>query len=137
MSIFEWLIEGSNPAPIGSVEIDKSQDELSGYPNWIKLLVLIVTSIFWYALFYALFIYNDFDTLLKCFVFIAIYLFIAFFIKPKPNRENIGFLGGLIDHPFRWSDDVNRMILILEVLLFPGKCLLLSFRILFFWFKKK
>ncbi len=137
MSIFEWLMEGTNPAPIGSVEIDEKQDQLNGYPNWIKLLVVIATSAFWSALLYALYIYNDFDTLLNCSVFIAIYLFIAFFIKPKPNRENIGWFGGLIDHPFRWSDDVNRMILILEVLLFPGKCLLLSFRIVFFWLKKK
>jgi len=35
----------------------------------------------------------------------------------------VGWLGGLVDHPFRYSDDVNRILLFLLVILLPGRFL--------------
>ena len=48
-------------------------------------------------------------------------LFVAYFVNPKPDPSNVGWAGGLIDHPFRWSDDQNRMLLALNVVLLPGR----------------
>lgn len=31
------------------------------------------------------------------------------------------WLGGLIDHPFRYSDDINRLLIFLSLLLLPGR----------------
>ena len=35
--------------------------------------------------------------------------------------DNIGWLGGLMDHPFRYSDDINRGLLGLKLILMPGR----------------
>jgi hypothetical protein len=52
---------------------------------------------------------------------LGFYLFVAFVINPKPDPRNVGWAGGLIDHPLRWSDDQNRMLFGLKVLLLPGR----------------
>jgi hypothetical protein len=137
MGIFEWLMEGRNPAPIGKINTGIDQTKMDGFPNWAKLLVLIGGLGLWAVLFYFLFINFSQENFLLSLLFVAIYLCIALFVSPKPNMKNIGWFGGVIDNPFRWSDDVNRMILLLEFFLFPGKWLILCFRILFFWFKKQ
>ncbi len=48
---------------------------------------------------------------------LAIYLLISGVVRPRPDTTNVGWLGGLVDHPFRWSDDVNRLLILLLVLL--------------------
>ena len=50
-----------------------------------------------------------------------VYLMIAFFLRPRPNLDNVGWLGGLVDHPFRFSDDLNRGLGCLFVVLLPGR----------------
>jgi hypothetical protein len=35
--------------------------------------------------------------------------------------ENLGLLGGAFDHPFRYWDDLNRQLLLLLILLWPGR----------------
>ncbi|WP_266213722.1 hypothetical protein [Paraliomyxa miuraensis] len=49
------------------------------------------------------------------------YLLVAYFIRPRPDFDNIGWLGGLIDNPFRYSDDINRFLMFLMVVLLPGR----------------
>jgi len=41
-------------------------------------------------------------------------------VRPQPDYSNTG-LFGFIDHPFRWSDDANRFLVFVRVLLFPGR----------------
>ena len=65
------------------------------------------------------------------FIVISLYLFASFWISAKPNYENIGWLGGLINHPFRISDNFNRGLIFLQIILFPGK--LLSQGIVVLW----
>ncbi|MFI4875933.1 MAG: hypothetical protein ACIALR_11365 [Blastopirellula sp. JB062] len=50
-----------------------------------------------------------------------IYVAIAFFIVPRPNDDDVGFLGGLINDPFRYSDNYNRSLRSWYLLLGPGR----------------
>jgi hypothetical protein len=36
---------------------------------------------------------------------------------------NLGWFGGRMDNPFRYSDDINRFMLFLKVLFIPGRLL--------------
>ena len=49
------------------------------------------------------------------------YLAIAYNVNANPRMDRLGLLGGLVDHPFRYTDDINRTMLFLKVVLFPGK----------------
>ena len=50
-----------------------------------------------------------------------LYLVIAYLVHPQPDTSNIGWLGGLMDHPFRYSDDINRFLIFLVIALWPGR----------------
>lgn len=50
-----------------------------------------------------------------------IYVGIAFFIVPRPNYGDLGYLDGLINNPFRYSDNYNRSLRTWAVLLGPGR----------------
>lgn len=52
---------------------------------------------------------------------IVAYSIAGYFVLPKPDYSNVGWLGGLIDNPFRVSDDFNRMLIFITVLLLPGR----------------
>jgi hypothetical protein len=56
----------------------------------------------------------------------GIYLAIAALITPAPDSSNLGWAGGLIDNPFRISDDFNRMLGVLLVVLIPGKIIIFA-----------
>lgn len=43
------------------------------------------------------------------------------FVHPYADTSNLGWLGGLVDDPFRWSDDWNRSMIFLKILLMPGR----------------
>jgi len=49
------------------------------------------------------------------------YVVVGTLLRPEPDLSNVGLLGGLIDHPFRLSDDVNRFLIFLLVFLWPGR----------------
>ena len=42
-------------------------------------------------------------------------------VSPQPDGDNLGMAGGLVDDPMRVSDDVNRELLFLAVLVAPGR----------------
>lgn len=48
------------------------------------------------------------------------YLLLAHFVRPRPDHDNLGWMGGMFDHPFRYSDDINRFLLLLQIVLLPG-----------------
>ena len=53
--------------------------------------------------------------------FFAAYLVFAYFARPEPDIFNVGLMGGLVDHPFRFSDDFNRFLMACKVMLMPGR----------------
>jgi hypothetical protein len=52
---------------------------------------------------------------------ILIYVGIAFFVRPEPNMDNLGWMGGMMDDPTHYSDDINRSLWNLHCLLGPGR----------------
>jgi hypothetical protein len=50
-----------------------------------------------------------------------IYAAVGYLVRPEPNFDNTGIAGGLIDHPGRYSDDINRELIGANVLLGPGR----------------
>lgn len=50
-----------------------------------------------------------------------IYCGLAYFIRPRANDSNLGMLGGMVDDPTQYSDDINRNLLNLEMFLQPGQ----------------
>src|SRR5262245_30243947 len=50
-----------------------------------------------------------------------IYTGIAFFFRPEPNTDNMGWGGGLGNDPFQSSDNVNRFLWRLSCILGPGR----------------
>ena len=52
---------------------------------------------------------------------IGVYLLIGYMIRPEADRSNLGWFGGVMDNPFRYSDDINRWLLWLMLVLWPGR----------------
>jgi hypothetical protein len=52
---------------------------------------------------------------------ILIYSGLAFFIRPEPCLENLGYCGGMSDDPFKYSDNLNRGLWDLHIWLGPGR----------------
>jgi hypothetical protein len=50
-----------------------------------------------------------------------LYTGIAFFIRPEPNTDNMGWGGGMANDPFQYSDNVNRFLWKAHCVLGPGR----------------
>ncbi len=50
-----------------------------------------------------------------------VYTGIAFFLRPEPNTDNMGWGGGMMNDPFQTSDNMNRLLWRLHCLLGPGR----------------
>jgi len=51
----------------------------------------------------------------------GVYLLLAYFVRPQPDYDNLGWMGGIFDNPFRYSDDINRLLVFLMIVLWPGR----------------
>ena len=121
MSLFEWFGESYMPGSMDSVRFVGDRPDISRgmvifcFTLSVALLGGVIFGV----------IYSDVsmwkDNLLTFIPVLSIYLAIAYFINPKPDMDNVGFFGGLMDHPFRFSDDINRYLLGLKIILWPGR----------------
>ncbi len=121
MSLFEWFGESYNPGPVGSMEFGKKQKV--SRTNGIVLLRLFISLFIITGIFYLVFadrVEFNIGNAARLSGIIFIYLVISYFIRPAPDTSNIGWFGGLIDHPFRYSDDINRFLLFFKIFLLPG-----------------
>ena len=50
-----------------------------------------------------------------------IYVGLAFFFRPEPNTDNMGWVGGGMNDPTQYSDNINRWLWNLSCLLGPGR----------------
>lgn len=122
MSLLEWLGESIDPGEIGTVDVGNPGREPR--TRGVVLACLAVSLLLLGGWGYVVIAVMEVTSPLGITGIIAgtiLYLVAGFFIHPQPDTSNIGWLGGLIDHPFRYSDDVNRFLLFLMIFLWPGR----------------
>ena len=51
------------------------------------------------------------------------YLLLAYHIRVEVDTDNLGWIGGLVNNPFSFKDDLNRGKLFLNLILAPGRVL--------------
>jgi hypothetical protein len=120
MGLFEILFERRNPGNIGNFQKNNKPIRHVSIP--ILILKLIVSMSVVYELFYmtVLHSFNLINSIVFT-LFLLIYCLISYKVIPQPDTSNVGLLGGLIDHPFRYSDDLNRLLILCSILLYPGR----------------
>ncbi len=135
MSFMEWWGEQIDPGEKGTIDTSATHESCSSRSLVILRLLAIVIGvpIAWHMI--------ASETPLPAFqayVLVVggtlIYVALAYLVNPKPAMDNIGLLGGLVDHPGRYSDDVNFRLLVVKCLLGPGRFIaesLLDVRVLF------
>lgn len=134
MGLFEWWMERKNPGPTGNAQFGQDPSATDQWPLWVQVLVVLLGGAAWIGLGFLVWPWALDDALLFLLGFAA-YLALAYFVHPAPATRNMGWMGGLIDHPFRFSDDVNRFLLFFQAFLYPGKIMLWTWRILWSWIR--
>jgi hypothetical protein len=130
MSLFEWFGERRNPGPVGGID--------SGHPDpgHFKPRVIMVRGAIAVMLVAGVLLLifrgsSGVEEMVSIAAIFAFYCGIAYSVTPRPNYDNIGWAGGLVDNPFRYSDDMNRMLVGLLVFLWPGRFITVGLRDLF------
>ena len=120
MHLSEWIGEEYNPGNIGDVgtyDNRRSRTRLSAIiTGVISLAVLSIP--------FVLILRSrglDWKYIGICAVFTSFYLVFSYRVKPRPDTENIGWFGGMVDNPLRYSDDINRFLWFLRMVLTPGR----------------
>lgn len=137
MRLFEWLGEWHKPGPVGRIRFRRNQNEDGAPPRlWIILATIVGQGLFW-MLTYLIFQQSSWQIIIGVLLGLFIYIILSFFIEPAPRYDNLGWFGGLVNHPFRVSDNINRFLLIFDVILTPGKLISYSFIIIYqlLWYK--
>jgi len=124
MSLFEWFGESFDPGPSGETHFGPRDRGRRSRAN-----VLIRSGIslgllggLGYLMHQEMGI-RDVAIYRNTAVGVFFYSFVAYFVHPEPDTSNMGMFGGLMDHPLRYSDDVNRFLLFFLVILLPGRFL--------------
>jgi hypothetical protein len=104
--LFELIGESLDPGDVGGIEC--------GAPEVQRRSSTVVLLHFIFAAFWL--------------VFLAVYLIAAHYLSPLPDYDNLGWFGGIIDNPFRYSDDLNWMLITLKVILWPGNIVTVGLR---------
>jgi hypothetical protein len=123
MSIFEWLFESDPSQKTGS--IDTHERFSATQPPIVTIIATIISIIVLglplYVADFPTDIAERWGTYLGIIGAEIIYLIIGFFVDAQPKTNSMGWMGGLIDNPFRISDDINRILFIVNILLLPGR----------------
>ena len=128
MSLFEWFGESFNPGPVGHIDV-------TGRPLFAKPVkrfwaIAVMFAGFAVLYFGALLILSFTHPWVLCLGFV-LYLLLCYFLTPVADSSNIGWAGGLINNPFRISDDINRFLIIFYLFLLPGKLVVFAFQTLY------
>lgn len=120
MGLIELLFEKKNPGSVGTIQSNK------GTPGPVKYSILIIKLFITGILIRLIYFITvrDIISLNNIIIFVivfSLYCIIGYSVIPKPDHSNIGWMGGLFDNPFRYSDDINRMLIVFQILLYPGR----------------
>jgi hypothetical protein len=128
VSIFAWLGEAIRPGPVGKIEFGKPLKRtrrrivvLIRFTAAVAIVVLLLR--------YVLLDINNHWIQGAELILVAafVYLVLGYFVHPRAETSSMGWLGGLVDNPFRLSDDINRWLVLLEIILLPGRFISSSF----------
>ena len=136
MGLLEWFFESGNPGPVGKVEINSQEPDDDNEPpgKWLIYLMVVIGLFFTALALYWVFKNlpdEGFKRTLTKFCYFTLYIVAGHFIRPAPDHTNVGWLGGLVDNPFRISDDYNRWLLLAQISLMPGR--LISYSLIMSW----
>ncbi len=122
MRVLEYLGESLDPRPMGSVGLG-DDDTSRGAPSLTSVLVRAVAAAALVGgLLYFLRVHLGWGGETRVWVGASVtYVGLGYLLRPRPDTSNMGWLGGLVDDPFHYSDDVNRFLLFLAVVLYPGR----------------
>jgi hypothetical protein len=118
MGIFELIGEKHDPAPFGRLDVGPPGRPPDG-PRALRAVVALAALGGWVA--FLVLSSGSTRGLILGGVLTALYLVASAFLRPAPDYSNLGFMGGLVNHPFRYSDNINRFLLLLRVALAPGR----------------
>lgn len=128
MSIFEWFGECFNPGPVGYIDAGKRSLLSKPLKRFWAIFFILVGLVLLYFLCWLT--VSAGNTLLAWSV-LVLYFIISYFLTPVPDNENLGWAGGLINDPFRISDNMNRFLVIFYLFLLPGKLVVFAFQTLY------
>jgi len=122
MHFYEWWGERTNPGPIGSIEVGGEHEACQCVPLVVARFLFVVAAIpvlWWFAIPYVpLPLWQAAALVVGA---TLIYVAVSYLFDPQPELSNVGLAHGLIDHPGRYSDDVNRWLFQVKVFFGPGR----------------
>lgn len=125
VSWFEMVGERAHPQKVGQVRINTFY-ETRKKPVWLVLLKvcgLVAMFAVGYALLLPLVPLPMWKSVVVASGVILIYTGLAFFVRPEPDTDNMGLVGGLYNDPTQTSDNMNRTLWQAHCLLGPGRFL--------------
>lgn len=123
VSWYELVGEQSHPQNRGQVRLNTFY-ETRKKPWWLvllKLSALVVMFAVGYLLLLPLVPLPMWKSVTVVTGIILVYTGLAFFVRPEPNFDNMGFVGGLMNDPTQYSDNLNRALWKAHCLLGPGR----------------
>ena len=123
MSIRDWLAEPFR-GPVGELHVgqrlreDPSRGEALAYGATAVALLALV-----YAAIFAGRGGGQGEHIAAFAVVAGLYLALGYGVHPDPDMSNLGWLGGLVNDPIHYTDNVNRQLLALLLILLPGRFL--------------
>jgi hypothetical protein len=127
MSLLELYGEQFDPGDKGTVEISDGHITFRSKPLILfrAIVVIVLVSAAWWLAWPYLPL-EGFQRGVLLVGVTLIYVSLGYLVRPEPNFENMGWLGGVVDNPVRYSDDINRTLLTVRILLDPGRFVAVS-----------
>ena len=111
-----------DPTAVGSVDLNTehvAQTSLGIILCKVFASVVISAGLFWLPFHYLPL--QGWQSIAVASGILLLYIGVAFFCIPKPDKGNLGIFGGMVDNPFRYSDDINRGLMFFGAILMPGR----------------
>lgn len=125
MSFWEWWGERYNPGPVGGFDPEPPKVVRNRLLSFVCFLLACGLLGAWFYFLGGRCLPGRGGLFALAVLGTLAYLLVGFFFFPRPDWSNMGLLGGLIDRPFRYSDDINRMLFFLQILLWPGRVIMM------------
>jgi hypothetical protein len=119
---WEFWGERVNPGKVGRVEFGSAHEACCCRPLiWARLIFVIIGLPVLWGLAASLIPLPLWKSLAVVIGGTLAYVAVSYLVNPEPDFDNIGWLGGMVDDPTRYSDDLNRTLIWLQIVLGPGR----------------